>query len=135
MKETALKIKTVLYQETNPDPYTEVKNILGELEDKYPVLHIGKRSGGWKFLFAPNPKYYNETKESIDKFLNRPDVSIWDEYGNEILPFEFWEDYGNQEGYTLKTYWEAHNQYSVDPDSYEHITEEGLRFSNKDDFS
>ena len=34
-------------------------------------VHIGKRSCGWKFLFAPNPQHYEETKESILKFIHR----------------------------------------------------------------
>lgn len=74
------------------------------------VVHIGKRSGGWKFLWNPNQykiyrghiehykdngiektkyvedpyevfKLYDLTKESIKKFIDREDVLIYDEYG------------------------------------------------------
>lgn len=59
------------------------------------VIHLGKRSNGWKFLWNPNViKYYNPdsgtieydymyplTKEGISEFLHRKDVVIYDEYG------------------------------------------------------
>lgn len=76
-------------------------------------IHLGKRSAGWKFLWNPNwykrPKghmeweeiedghkirhfvddgydvfkYYNLTKKSIKKFIDRKDVEIYDEYGEK----------------------------------------------------
>ncbi len=35
----------------------------------YEEVHIGKRSCGWKFIFASNPGHYDETKESILQFI------------------------------------------------------------------
>lgn len=44
-------------------------------------IHLGKRSGGWKFLFNPNfEKYYPLTKEGLMNFLKRDDVIIYSEY-------------------------------------------------------
>lgn len=75
-------------------------------------IHLGKRSGGWKFLWNPNQwkvnegsydtkqqkyidnwvvkKYYDLTKESILKFLLRPDVELYDEYGEKFEDKEAW---------------------------------------------
>ncbi len=39
----------------------------------YEEVHIGKRSCGWKFLFAPSPQHYGETKESILRFSRDAD--------------------------------------------------------------
>lgn len=84
-------------------------------------IHLGKRSGGWKFLWNPNwyklikghseaidvaPnaksyhwvedgfdvfKYYNLTKESLKQFIDREDVEIYDEYGDRQDKEEFWK--------------------------------------------
>lgn len=62
-------------------------------------VHLGKSSGGWKFLWNPNiywhwidggdkgeirePLYvYPLTREGIRRFLSRPDVLVFDEYGD-----------------------------------------------------
>lgn len=53
-------------------------------------IHIGKRSGGWKFIFNHNDwKYYKDMDElkefiRVNKFV--------DEYGQEINRIDFWED-------------------------------------------
>ena len=84
-------------------------------------VHIGKRSAGWKFLWNPNiyivrhghceweevePGHkvshwiedpdtyyylYPLTKEGIKKFIDREDVRIFDEYGEEQDKEEFFE--------------------------------------------
>ena len=83
-------------------------------------IHLGKRSGGWKFLWNPNwykilqghteweefPggrsghwvddgydvfKYYDLTKESIKQFIDREDVEIWNEYNEKQDKEKFWE--------------------------------------------
>ena len=74
-------------------------------------IHLGKRSGGWKFLWNPNWykqvkgryengqyiddgfdvfRYYDLTKESLKKFIDREDVIIYDEYGDKQDKEEFW---------------------------------------------
>lgn len=77
-------------------------------------IHLGKRSGGWKFLWNPNlyekrrghldkttntwvedpsecQKVYDLTKKSIKAFLDREDVEVWNEYGEQIDKEEFWK--------------------------------------------
>ena len=55
-------------------------------------VHIGKRSGGWKFLFACNPKYYEPTRKSINRFLKLHKNEFYDEYGDLQNIDEFWRD-------------------------------------------
>lgn len=85
-----------------------VQEMYGEYvagESEGGLIHLGKKSGGWKFLWNPNvsnefsldnftenkkskllkPEYvlhkvYDLTKEGIQKFLQRKDVIITDEY-------------------------------------------------------
>lgn len=76
-------------------------------------IHLGKRSGGWKFLWNPNtirycdgyidqetgefiPVYkydqvYPLTKQGITDFCSREDVVIYDEYGETFSAEEFLE--------------------------------------------
>lgn len=85
------------------------------------VVHLGKRSSGWKFLWNPNWykmtkghseekvndngsktihwvcdgydvfKFYDLTKESIKKFIDRDDVEIYNEYDEKQDKNEFYE--------------------------------------------
>lgn len=82
------------------------------------VIHIGKKSGGWKFLWDPNiyelhqghserdetndasrwvqdpskpMKLYELTKKSIKEFIFRDDVLVYDEYGDIQDKDEFWK--------------------------------------------
>ena len=99
-------------------------------------IHLGKRSGGWKFLWNPNvikyveghidendhyvPVYkydyiYPLTKQGITDFCNRKDIVITDEYGEQYTPEEFLEmafSWGQPDGYTGKTYEESHKEES-----------------------
>ena len=78
------------------------------------VVHLGKRSGGWKFLWNPNVRevydgyrnsqtgewcnkityryLYPLTKEGITAFVNRPDVEIVSEYYSDDEPCNDPED-------------------------------------------
>lgn len=69
------------------------------------IIHLGKRSGGWKFLWNPNvievwdnesqdykPKYiYPLTKKGITDFCMREDVIIYDDGYTKWDPKEFLE--------------------------------------------
>lgn len=73
---------------------------------EYEKVHIGKRSGGWKFLFNHNNwKYYDATRESINEFLMSCD-SIVNEYGDELTVEQFWNEYVDafKNGITGKQY-------------------------------
>lgn len=75
-------------------------------------IHLGKRSGGWKFLWNPNVyekrnghlegnhwvvdpttaiKIYELNKKSIKAFIDRPDVEVWNEYNEKQDKKEFWD--------------------------------------------
>lgn len=55
-------------------------------------IHIGKRSAGWKFLFAREILNYCEpNKESILNWLSTGIIE--NEYGERLTPEEFWQDY------------------------------------------
>ena len=106
----------------------------------YEEVHIGKRSCGWKFLFAPNPQYYEEAKESILQFIHQNGWQLFDEYGDKIDPDLFWDEYVAcmEDGWTGETYdrWEreqGHHSY-ISVASYEHVTPSGLRFARDADF-
>lgn len=118
--------------------YVDARDALQDIIDK--EVHIGKSSYGWQFLFAPNPEYYEETKESILEFLQQSGNEEWqliDEYENKIDPNTFFDEYviPNMQKYCLKDYindnqMEELNKYGIT----EHITEEGLRFAETDTF-
>lgn len=90
------------------DHFLNIRNMVEELygeKNEYKdglVIHLGKRSSGWKFLWNPNvrkvfsgceedsrgnytPKYkydyvYPLTKKGISDFLHREDVFVYSEY-------------------------------------------------------
>ena len=107
----------------------------------YKVVHIGKCSWGWKFLFAPNPEFYNENKKSILKFLHRKTWQLFDEYGEKLDPDKFGDDYvtSHEDGWDGAEYDKYEREHGnakfISCASYEHVTSEGLRFARDADFS
>lgn len=69
------------------------------------IIHIGKRSGGWKFIFNHNNwKYYNHTKESITNFLKEC-YKLENEYGDPLTIEDFWKGVeSNKDGIDGKSY-------------------------------
>lgn len=131
----ALKIKDAIMS-NEPDMYYQIYNILDEYKKKYPVIHLGKRSGGWDFLWAPNPEYYQANKQSIDLFLHRKDVLLYNEYGDILTPQEVWDDYANYEGLTDEEWVKEHPEDAwMYENRHDVITPEGLRFASANDFS
>ena len=61
-------------------------------EDNVYNIHIGKRSGGWQFLFSLAISDYCEslTKEGILDWL-RTGIIV-DEYGEKYTPEQFWKE-------------------------------------------
>lgn len=134
-KKLALKIKDAIMT-NEPDMYYQIESILDEYKKKYPVIHLGKRSCGWKFLWAPNPDYYSANKQSIDLFLHREDVILYNEYGDILTPQEVWNDYANCDGLTDEDWIKEHPEDEWMFEShYDTITTEGLRFADTNDFS
>ena len=132
--------KQKLLDAINNNEYKIIEDLASELygnrneySRKGNVIHLGKRSGGWKFLWNPNtikycdgyidqetrefvPVYkydqvYLLTKQGITDFVMRDDVIIYDEYGEQEDPKEFLEmafSWGEPDGYNGKTYEETH---------------------------
>lgn len=56
-------------------------------------IHICKRSSGWQIGFDHNwGKYYQPNAKSLMEFLDKPDIQIIDEYGEEYTFNEFWNE-------------------------------------------
>lgn len=131
----ALRLKDAIMT-NEPDVYCQIENILNEYKKKYPVIHLGKRSGGWDFLWAQNPEYYQSNKQSIDLFLHRKDVLLYNEYGDILTPQEVWDDYANYEGLTDEEWVKEHPEDAwMYENRHDVITPEGLRFASTNDFS
>lgn len=64
-------------------------------------IHLGKCSGGWKFLFARNDEYYKDVP-SLKKWLK--DKQIWNEYGDTVTNDLFWQMVKEQQKFPLKHY-------------------------------
>ena len=120
---------------------------LQELISEYTVVyHIGKRSGGWQFLFEPHKDNYHQnpwdnTLESLKKCLSDPNYEIFNEYGEKFTSEQFWEKEVGKSLYNDPKHYINGHQFDQmqknDPftANYEFITKEGLRFSTSTGFS
>ena len=100
-------------------------------------VHLGKRSGGWKFLWNWNKQKYYKSKEELLDFVRSG--RIVDEYGEEISAEEFIEmalSWGQEDG------WDSESYHRDNPDSRSIWSNEkheeyidGLRVSTSTDFS
>ena len=136
--------KQKLLNAINNNEFDEIVDLASELygdRNEYTrkgnVIHLGKRSCGWKFLWNPNiikycdgyidketkefvPVYkydqvYPLTKQGITNFVMQDDVIITNEYGKKQDPKEFLEmafSWGEPYGYTGKTYEGSHKEES-----------------------
>lgn len=99
-------------------------------------VHIGKRSGGWKFLWNFNEEKYYSNKEELLNFIKSGRVV--DEYGTEIDSEEFITmalEWGQPDGLDAKSYRKKHpKQYHYDFDDKEEIYIDGLRVSPYTEF-
>jgi hypothetical protein len=100
-------------------------------------IHLGKRSGGWKFIWNWNSGKYYKTKEELFKFIR--DGRVVDEYGEQIDVEEFITmalDWGKEDGWDIETYYKDHpeHQMPIGRDVYEEYID-GLRVSTSVDFS
>ena len=106
-------------------------------------IHIGKRSAGWKFLFAPHPELYDQTKASINRYLKLNKENFYDEYGEKVDLEEFWEDIERRKNMIdAKSYLNLREEAGEKISEWDRkfweteiITEEGLRFAKEDNFS
>lgn len=123
------KRKLELFSLINTDKWNEILEETHKIFDNFHpynindpitgVIHLGKRSAGWKFLWNPNIYLirngytyyvYSLNKESIWNFINRPDIEIYDEYGEKQDKKEFfdmainWITWKGKEAWDSKSY-------------------------------
>jgi hypothetical protein len=124
------------------------------------VVHLGKRSGGWKFLWNPNvfvirnghlednngtrryvpdpdtPLYtYPLTKNGIKSFIDREDVLIYDEYDELQDKEEFWKmalEWGQPDGWDAAGYEKEYKEhiYPVTGELTNLLRQEGYKFTS-----
>ena len=71
----------------------KLDDAIDELQEVNQKIHICKRSCGWQIGFDHNNgEYYQPTRKSLEEFLSRPDIVIFDEYNNEYTYEEFWKE-------------------------------------------
>ena len=99
-------------------------------------IHLGKRSGGWKFLWNFHKNEYYSNKEELFQFIKSGRVV--DEYGDEMEVEEFIKmalEWGQPDGYDGEKYRREHpRQYYYDFEDKERYID-GLRVSPHTDFS
>ena len=123
-------------------------------------VHLGKSSGGWKFLWNPNvfairkghledgptgrkyvpdpsiPKYlYPLTKEGLHDFIFREDVLVYDEYGMKQDKEEFWKfalEWGQSDGWDAASYEKEYKEhiYPVTGELTDLLRQEGYKFTS-----
>ena len=132
----------------------DLRELLDNVQKEY---HIGKRSGGWQFLFSPHQYMrdgyqhgeivspWENTLASLKEYLSRPDVEIYNEYGDKFTPEQFWNEeigdclYNDPERYINGEQYDTIERSNGTPgyypcESFEFTTEEGLRFAKDADF-
>jgi len=106
------------------------------------VIHLGKRSSGWKFSWNFHADKYYKNKKELLEFIRAGRVV--DEYGDEMDVEEFIEmalNWGEPDGkYVCKEYFEEQRKlyptgtFMDHPDYYDREVD-GLRVSSSTEFS
>lgn len=100
------------------------------------LVHLGKRSSGWKFLWNFHKNKFYSNKEELFQFIRSGRVV--DEYGDEMDVEEFITmalEWGQPDGYDGEKYRREHpRQYYYDFEEKEQYIN-GLRVSPHTDFS
>ena len=147
IKQLPNSIKGKICELIETDRYDEAKKLF---DDNYEKIHIGKSSFGWKFIFDYNHfKYYDLNRKSINDFLCRNDVKLYDEYGEQVSIDDFWRLVDSKkDGYDNLSYYKDSDtlpfllfeelipddlkEYKVE--AYEFYSDD-LRFASTTDFS
>ena len=100
-------------------------------------IHLGKRSGGWKFIWNWNNGKYYKTKEELFEFIRSGRVV--DEYGQQIDVEEFIImalEWGKDDGWDSETYYKDHPEHITPWSNEKHEKYiDGLRVSTSTEFS
>lgn len=110
--------------------------------DRYDTLHVGKSSGGWKFLFDTEYgkfKSFKDWREVLEKYPN----CLFDEYEKKVSLEEFYKIVeSKQGGIDLDDYLEQYPELApktiagkVEVYTLEFYDKDGYRFSTSSDFS
>jgi hypothetical protein len=117
---------------TIPTGDWEYDNPWGEFTNEINI-HLGKRSGGWKFLWNFHDNKYYHDQESLFRFINSGRVV--DEYGELIPTHEFIEMALTwcTDGWDLQSYDTEHPRTNW----FHHVERyvDGLRISDSTNFS
>jgi hypothetical protein len=101
-------------------------------------IHLGKRSGGWKFCWNFHKDKYYSTKEELLAFIRSG--RIVDEYGHEVNVEEFIEmalSWGEPDGLVFDEDYENNksgSSYFHGPKYWDRVID-GLRVSSSTEFS
>ena len=138
--------KHELYELINDGSIEDVSQKLYDLWNNFSTaydrdnkaIHLGKRSGGWQFLWQfHDGKFYSDNLNSIKEFLNNPDYQIVDECGDVFTTEEFLNDEIGHCLYKTDDLWDLEHYWKVNPPTYdcmysqlndEWISKDGLRF-------
>jgi hypothetical protein len=120
---------------TNPDGWEQYSP--WDLFTEGTRVHLGKRSGGWKFTWNFHEEEYYQDKATLEAYVRSGRVI--DEYGEELTPDEFLEMAYNWciDGWDSQTYYEEHPESSIGWIDYsKHIDRyvDGLRVFSSTDF-
>lgn len=105
-------------------------------------IHLGKRSGGWKFCWNFHKDKYYSNKEELLSFIRSGRVV--DEYGDEQDVEEFITmalEWGEPDGlvvneeYRKKERMNGRGTFWLDSNKYDDLIIDGLRVSTSTDFS
>lgn len=124
------------------------EEILDEIKSDM-IVHIGKSSYGWEFLFNYNDfKYYQPTRESLSEFIEKNKDNFYNEYNEKVDINEFWKLVDSKVGKmnNERYYQEPENRYlyyreeskeniSKYNPKYSEFYNDGLRFSTCCEFS
>jgi len=119
------------------DTWDEGVNVWERFTDDMQV-HLGKRSGGWKFLWNFHKNGYYTNKEELFQFIRSGRVI--NEYSEEIPVEEFIQmalEWGQPDGYDTQSYYEQHpnDKPWFDWTRYADLSIDGLRVSSSTEFS
>ena len=118
---------TGIDQNTHDSPWEKFMNCM--------LIHLGKRSGGWKFIWNFHKEKYYTNKEELLKFIRSGRVV--NEYGEKIDQEEFIEmalNWAQPNGYDLVSYYKDHpTSYAYSYGAHETYID-GLRVSTSTDF-
>ena len=103
-------------------------------------IHLGKRSGGWKFCWNFHKDKYYDDKESLLEFIRSGRVV--DEYGDEMNIEEFITmalEWGEPDGMIVNEIYRIQQRQKglgsfFDKPEYDDRIVDGLRVSSSDDF-